>query len=524
MRGEALEPVATSRWLVRLAIVLIALVCSAITKVPAASAAPSPTDAVVLVSGITTTTPFTTPGAICTGKYPRGSSWSYDGASFAAAGYEVYTAPVNYGSGPVVSDPPNFSGCPAQLPASMTIDSKGDIYANARALASFIAYLHSQFGVKTVRFVAHSYGGLWTRGAMRLASSSFPAVQVQSITTLGTPHLGSFMADIGEGVDPSLCGSDLACKTIAELLIAVRETYYEPAMSQATAAAVAQWNAGQGTSLRGIPLTAIGGDAISIKGEQSPYVSPNDLLIGIASAQAVGLQASGVIPDLSCFPAFPDVHSNTFLPFVPSVKYSLLSDPAIVADVEQTLAGNPPSSGCPDPAFQSAPGATSPYLSKAAANEVTVPLRAALSTAGTPTSHLGNGGAIIVRSGTHVSCRGKQLASVPFMQSTALRVIPDPTCTGALRATAGHGVLFLGDTPVSATLQVKGKRIYVRLHGPARYRQLTVAIERGHRFLTRALDRRHSFRFSAGSRTVTVRVALAQGKGRSDVALVTLFV
>jgi hypothetical protein len=55
---------------------------------------------------------------------------------------------------------------------------------------------------------------------------------------------------------------------------------------------------GQGASLDGIPLTAIGGDAISIRGVSSPYISPNDLLVGIESAQAVGLQASGIIPEL----------------------------------------------------------------------------------------------------------------------------------------------------------------------------------------------------------------------------------
>ncbi|MFX8723734.1 hypothetical protein ABTM71_19915, partial [Acinetobacter baumannii] len=71
----------------------------------------------------------------------------------------------------------------------MTINSRGDIYANARALASFIAYLHAHDGVRTIRIVAHSYGGLWSRGALRLAAQTFPEVTVESLTTLGTPHL-----------------------------------------------------------------------------------------------------------------------------------------------------------------------------------------------------------------------------------------------------------------------------------------------------------------------------------------------
>lgn len=203
-----------------------------------AAAATGP-DAVVLVSGLTTTTPFTTPASQCLGTDPRGATWSFDGAQYALAGYGVYTAPVNDGAGPVTPHPPLFSDCPAALPASMTLNSRGDINADARALASFIAYLHSADRVSTVRIVAHSYGGLWTRGALRLASRSFPAVRVLSITTLGTPDLGSYLADIGESVDPVLCGRDVACRIVARLLVAFRERSFEPALSQVTAVSVA---------------------------------------------------------------------------------------------------------------------------------------------------------------------------------------------------------------------------------------------------------------------------------------------
>ena len=518
MGGTAMDCPA---WLIRLAAAFSALLAAPLGLTSQAAAAATSTDAVVLVSGITTTTPFTTASAICTGKYPRGFTWTYDGARLASAGYKVYTAPVNYGPGPVAPNPSQFSGCPTQLPASMTINSRGDIYANAQALASFIGYLHSQFGVNTVRFVSHSYGGLWTRGAMRLASSSFPAVTVQSITTLGTPHLGSFMADIGEAVDPSLCGSDIACKTIAYLLIAYRETSFEPAMSQVTAAAVAAWNPGQGNTLNGIPLTAIGGDAISIPGLTSPYISPNDLLVGIESAQAVGLQSSGIIPKLSCFPAFPDVHSDTFLPYVPSVKHSLLNDPNVVSDVQQTLAGNPPTTGCPNPPFGFGLAIRPPFIRGAASGVITVPLRAA----GRPTTGLTAGqagdAAIIVRAGTDVTCRGRELASVPFMGSNRLSVILQPTCNGALHARP-NGMLFLTDAPQSVTLRSRGRRIYVRVHGRASGDKLDVAVKRGRRFVVQPLDRNGSLRIAGPARLVTLRVRLAQGAGRWAVAVVTV--
>ncbi len=520
MPGRAIEG---RVWGSGLAVLAVGLMFAGIAA-NSAAAASTPTDAVVLVSGITTTTPFTTPSAVCTGRYPRGLTWTYDGARFAAAGYRVYTAPVNYGAGPVKPNPRQFSGCPGQLPASMTINSRGDIYANARALASFIAYLHSKFAVNTVRFVAHSYGGLWTRGAMRLASSLFGAVQVQSITTLGTPHLGSFMADIGEAVDPSLCGSDDSCKTLAYLLIAFRESYFEPAMSQITAAAVAQWNLGQGASLDGIPLTAIGGDAISIRGLSSPYISPNDLLVGIESAQAVGLQASGIIPELSCFPAFPDVHSNTFLPFVPDVKYSLLDDPRIASDVEQTLAGSPPTAGCPNPPFPPSLVGRPPFVRGVTRSQITVPLRIAGRPAVAQTARNASESAIVIRSGTQVTCKGRRLASVPFLTSTRIRVIPQPRCNGSLRVTKKHGMLFLADAPDSATFRVQGRRIYIRVRGPASHRKLAVAVKRGHRFVARRLDHRQSLHIARGIQTVTLRVALAQRDGRAAVAVATVHV
>ncbi len=508
-------------WRLALAGLAAALIFAG-TPLNSRAAAPGAPDAVVLVSGITTTTPFTSPGAVCTGKYPRGTTWTYHGARFAAAGYRVYTAPVNFGAGPVKSDPPQFSGCPSQLPASMTINSRGDIYADARALASFIGYLHSHFGVNTVRFVAHSYGGLWTRGAMRLASADFPAVQVQSITTLGTPHLGSFMADIGEAVDPSLCGTDLGCRAIAYLMIAFRDSYFEPAMSQVTAAAVAQWNPGQGASLKGIPLTAIGGDAVSIKGLTSPYISPNDLLVGIQSAQAVGLQANGVIPELSCFPAFPDVHSNTFLPFVPSVKHSLLNDPQIATDVEQTLAGQPPATACPNPAFPPTLTGGPPFIRGVARNQVTVPLRTAGRPSGAQTARSASESAVIIRSGTSVTCDGRKLASMPFMGSTRLRVIPQPRCNGPLRTSQQDKMLFLADAPGSATFRVQGRRIHISIRGSLSHRKLAVAIRRGRRFVAERLDHQHSLRVSGAVQTVTLRVVLAASKGRSAVAVATI--
>ena len=483
------------------------------TATTAATAAASPPDAVVLVSGITTTTPFTTPTAQCSGTDPRGETWSVDGARFAAQGYRVYTAPVNYGAGPVKPDPPTFSNCPPQLPASMTINSRGDIYADAGALASFIAYLHTQYGVRTIRVVAHSYGGLWTRGAMRLASAAFPGVTMQSITTLGTPHLGSFMADIAEGVDPGFCGQDTTCKVIAYLVIAAKDATFEPALSQVTAVSMAQWNPGQGSSLNGIPLSAIAGDAVSLPGITNPYVSPNDVLVGLRSGQAAGLKGPGVIPELSCFAPFPDVHSTTFLPLFPHVQYALTNDPVIATDVEQTLAGTPAPLPCP-----------SSGVASTSTHDVTATLRTGSSALGTRLAHrAGADDAIVVRTGTTVTCRGRALPSIPLLYSTRLRLIPRPSCDGPIRIRhASGGVLYVRDTADSVTLHRTQGRYVVRLHGTPTGAKISLAIKHGQRFVATTLDRDRSFAATGALRTITCRVTVTPRHGRAELAVITL--
>ena len=502
---------AAGRRLGLLATVASTSIAAILALASGAQAATKP-DAVVLVSGITTTTPFTTPTAQCTGQDPRGETWSIDGAKFAALGYRVYTAPVNYGSGPVQPAPPTFSNCPAQLPASMTINSRGDIFANARALATFIAYLHTHDGVKTIRIVAHSYGGLWTRGAMRLAPAIFPSVKVQSITTLGTPHLGSFMADIAEAIDPAFCGQDATCKVLAYLVIALKDATFEPALSQVTAASLAQWNPGQGTSLKGIPFSAIAGDAVSLPGITNPYVSPNDVLVGLRSAQAAGLQSPTVIPQLSCFAPFPDVHSLTFLPFFPHVKYALLNDPGIASDVERTLAGR----AAPNPCPRSATTSTQ-------TRDVTATLRTGSSVLGTRLPRGTVDDAIILRAGTTVTCRGHALPSIPLLYSQKVRVIPRPTCRGAIRVRhPSGGVLYVHGTDDSVTLHRSGHRFVVRTHGIPSGATVTLAIEHGRRFVSTKLDRRHSFGATGTHRSITCRVSITPRHGRRELAVITL--
>jgi hypothetical protein len=485
-----------------------------------ASAATGP-DAVVVVSGFTTTTPFTTPAAQCHGSKPHGPTWSYIGAKLAAAGYKVYTAPVNYGLGPVKPDPPQFSSCPRQLPASMTINSRGHTFLNAIALASYLNYLHSRYGVSTVRIVGHSFGGLWSRGALRLPFL-FPGIRVLSLTTLGTPHLGSFLADIAEGVDPNLCGNSFACQVVVYALIAARELYFEPALSELTQAALGQWNPGQRTSLNGIPVSAIAGDAVSFPGQPNRYVSPNDVAVGIASAQAVGLQSQGVIPTLGCFAPFPDVHSDTELPLVPTAKHSLTNDPGVVADVKQTLAGNPPTTRCPNPAGGRA-GLERLIALDPVHHSLTVPLQVAVQPAQSLLPRPLLGDAIFVKRGTRITCHGRSLTSIPFFDRAGLRVIEHPVCGTRLRvAPSGAGALYLRNASERAVVTVHGKRISVGLRRAAHTCKLDVALRRGHSFVHAKLDRHDSLLGGRHDRVEELRVTVSRCEPTAAEAAVTV--
>ena len=77
--------------------VLVAAVASALAAAPAASAA----DAVVLVSGFTSTNPFTTSAPECAGM--EGEAWTTAAPTLKAAGLIVFTAP----EGPGATPPPS---------------------------------------------------------------------------------------------------------------------------------------------------------------------------------------------------------------------------------------------------------------------------------------------------------------------------------------------------------------------------------------------------------------------------------
>lgn len=55
-----------------------------------------------------------------------------------------------------------------------------------------------------MQIVAHSDGGLWSRSAIT-QDDAYQGVEIRSLTTLGTPHTGSFLADLAISVKDGKC-------------------------------------------------------------------------------------------------------------------------------------------------------------------------------------------------------------------------------------------------------------------------------------------------------------------------------
>ena len=88
----------------RIGLIAASLVTAALAHGATAQAATYP-DAVVLVSGFTTTTPFTTPDPSCNGK--EGLTWNVPtgpAAALKAAGNKVFTAPVRHLADPLAQN------------------------------------------------------------------------------------------------------------------------------------------------------------------------------------------------------------------------------------------------------------------------------------------------------------------------------------------------------------------------------------------------------------------------------------
>ncbi|MGA8218745.1 MAG: hypothetical protein WB771_09275 [Solirubrobacterales bacterium] len=476
---------------------------AASTFVPEAVAqGPSYPDAVVLVSGFTTVTPFTTPDPACNGQ--EGGTW--DPATGVAAalksrGFSVFTAPVKHLNDPEALPCPG-SGTPLP-PQSDYIDSGGDNDANGAALAGFLGFLRDNYGVARVQLVAHSDGGNWSRAALT-QRSAYSGLTVASLTTLGTPYTGSFVADLAVEMQGSTCDfADPLEQDLCNALIGVVDLILKDkgsvATRQLTNHYLTSWNRQQ--SIGSCPVTTIAGTYVDIPLFDFSYYDPSDGLVGEASGLAErSLDVATLrwipapkIPNLNPGGTFPVVHSESLSFLSPN---NLLNQPVISDDVagivNRTPAGGPP---CNPPAAASAAtaraAARNGHAGPRKATSMRLPLRLleVPSRRGVlPRPALSD--AIVVKGGVRVRCGGHRVRPSPLLADTRLRVVLGARCKGPVRVVSKRGkgrggALLLRSHPRDVVvLAVRGRRARIRVRGPAvRDLRVTAAAGRGKRLL-----------------------------------------
>jgi triacylglycerol lipase len=270
---------------------------------------------VVIVSGGGAISPFTTPKAGCAVGLSAGSTDTGLREALLEAGLAVWTSPANVGRHPVTNDPEanGFDQAPEVLAAELTVNSAGPIDTAGERLAAFFAYLAEREGLTDIDVVAHSMGGLFSRGAMRVLREQQHPLRFRSLTTLGTPWQGSFIAEAAGGLcDMSVAAGDRRTEQIIEEFKLLLHGVSEGAGTQVTAQYLSGeggWNDRQGDVLHGIPLTLVAGDWFTAEGGDA-RAWPHDGLVSVSSAFAHGVSPRVLPPHTTH--RFHDVHSIFF--------------------------------------------------------------------------------------------------------------------------------------------------------------------------------------------------------------------
>ncbi|BBY65275.1 hypothetical protein MHEL_35180 [Mycolicibacterium helvum] len=319
--------------------------------------------AVVIVSGGDATSPFTAPDQACATGLAAGNTDTALREFLLGKGYAVYTSPAMAGRGQVTDQTGfgPFGVCPVTLPENMTVNSQGSIDTAGEHLARFLNWLHTDKGVNEVDLVGHSMGGLYSRAAIRVLTSTNSPVKVRSLTTLGTPWQGSYLSDFANGLVPLTdCLGDKLCETgMKGMADEVKRLMSGSGreVNQGFLMGKDGWNEFQSGVLDKIPVVLIGGKRFtgaktSSDGPVNPAVWPNDGLVALQSALAKSI-TDPVLPHRRCY-TFDDTHSI----YVSNLagldwKTALTWDPQVLETVHQAIENAPKAldgpnrQGCP---------------------------------------------------------------------------------------------------------------------------------------------------------------------------------
>jgi hypothetical protein len=326
-----------------------------VTPPVSTSAAPFGTSAVVLVGGFNSSSPFSTPACATADRGPTWGEPSGPAAAISAAGYPVFTAPIANSGTPVAASCLGGQSTP-DIPSngSTVIDSNGALAGNQAALVAFLQFLSASYGITSVQLVGHSDGGLWSRAAISQLRSTGSPITVTNLTTVGTPHIGSFGADIAEDLnaDGGSC-SDLnspveeaVCDLVFSSIGAIVDDLGPDVIEELSSTWLSQWNP---TTTIGCPVTTLDGDYVGWSLGLG-YYTPNDGIVGQASA----LNQATLIPSLTPAPftsvappspqpqSFDVVHSQSLSFLSPNNELNTASVAAAIAASVQA----PPSSVC----------------------------------------------------------------------------------------------------------------------------------------------------------------------------------
>jgi triacylglycerol lipase len=269
--------------------------------------------AVVIVSGGAAVTPFTTNTDACESGLAAGNTATALREKLIADGFEVFTAPAMDARSQVVEPDPEsfgaFGDCPEPLPANMTIFSTTDIDFSGEHLARFAQYLNTEFGVTEIDWVGHSNGGLYSRSATRILQEINSPVQTASLTTVGTPWMGSFPFQMALGEFPtSECVGDAVCEEIVSGITSALDPSVALSGQQLYGYHLGEkgWNQAQLGVLDDIPVHLIGGGYLT-NSAGDPRFWPFDGTVSEYSALAEGLPAE-TAPLKQC-QGYPLTHS-----------------------------------------------------------------------------------------------------------------------------------------------------------------------------------------------------------------------